>query len=300
MSIWGGAGTGAAVGTAFAPGVGTAIGAALGAAGGYFGSKRSNKKLRGISAPFQPYSGYRPPHVNYNPKTESNIYAPGNTFRPVEDLISRIVMERAQGQGVGYDPARRQELLENFKIQQDRDLEQSNYDLQNRLSGMGLSHNAAAYNDLIGRSLKEAGREKNLYTNRVDIEDLARRNQERDINTGRLQNLNTFNFGQENAVADFDLNAYRAEQGLESDRRGFQAKEAELYQDPLSTALENAGYGYALSNQPNRQPTMPAPEQFPSYDPSLGKKGGYKKNEYNEYDPTTIALIKKGYSLKKS
>ena len=178
---------------------------------------------------FQSYSGYRPPHVGH--------------LRPVEDQITKILMERSAGQDVGFDPKRREELLQNFNTEQGRDLEDKKSDLQNRISGMGLSRNPAVYDELLGRAEREAGREKNLYTNRVDIEDLAKRNEERDVNTGRLQGLNTFNFGQEDKAADFDLNVYNSENAA---RNSSYDRRAGSYQDPLGTALELAGKGAGL------------------------------------------------------
>lgn len=202
--------------------------------GGLFGAKSKNKKLKGLSDPFPQYSGYKPPHVEH--------------LRPVEKMITDTVMRRSQGQDVGYDPARRQALLDNFNIEQGRDLDERKVDLDNRLSGMGLSRNAAAYDELVGRELRDAQREKNLYTNKVDIEDLGRRNEERDINTARLQDLNTFNFGQENNAAQFDLDVYNAESGNERARRGLQAQQADMYEDPFGSALISGANLYSGVN----------------------------------------------------
>jgi len=187
----------------------------------------ANKRADDLSQPMEKYSGYRPPKVSF--------------LRPVEDDITRILRERASGQDVGYDPRRREELLQNFDIQQGRDLEEQNADINNRISGMGLSRNPAVYDELMGRANREAGREKNLYRNRVDIEDLARRNEERDINTGRLQDLNTFNFGQDNQAADFDLRVFGQESGNELARRGIALGTEQYRQSPIGTALQVAG-----------------------------------------------------------
>ena len=241
------------------------------------------KKGKPQAPEFQPYSGYRPPHV-------SNL-------RGVEDLTNRIIMERAQGQGVGYDPARREELLKNFEIQQNRDLSQNQSDIQNRISGMGLSRNPAVYDELIGRANRNANQEKNLYTNRVDIEDLARRNEERDVNTGRLQNLNSFNFGQENNAANFDLAAYNAEQP--NRYRSFDAEQSQ-YQDPWGTALETAGKVgglYADYQTGGLASTLSGAMQTPTYQGIHSSSGpGVRKDPYNNY-LSNLALTKKGYNL---
>ena len=185
-------------------------------------------KNKGPQAPdFQPYSGYRPPHVNY--------------LRPVEDQITQILMQRSQGQGVGYEPERREKLLQDFDIEQGRVKRDRDSDLQNRISGMGLSRSPAVYDELMGRANRHDEEESNLYRNRVDIEDLARRNEERDVNTGRLQGLNTFNFGQENNVANFDRAIYNDENNARSQAFNDQNTAYGNRQDPLGTALEVAG-----------------------------------------------------------
>jgi len=257
--------------------LGLALLAAGGALGGYMGAKAKNKKMKGVSDAMPKYSGYRPPHTQH--------------LRPVEDLITKITMERAQGQGVGYDPARRDALLKNFEIEQDRDLEDTKADLNNRLSGMGLSRNAAAYDEVIGRALREAGREKNLYTNRIDIEDLARRNEERDTNTARLQDLNTFNFGQENEAANFDLDVFRTESGNELSRRGLQMQEADAYEDPMASALAGGGNAY-FTQQALKSPKINQTPQAPTYDPRISVPGKSFSDSTNmKKDPTFIAFM---------
>ena len=177
----------------------------------------SNKRA---DAGSMPYSGYRPPRSNY--------------LRPVEDQITKILMERSKGLDVGYDPKRREELLENFDIEQGRDSKERNTDIQNRISGMGLSRNPAVYDELLGRANRHDEEEKNLYRNRVDIEDLGVRNSEKREATAGLQDLNSQNFNQENAAADFDLRAFAQDSS--------NALAWENYrQSPIGTALQVAG-----------------------------------------------------------
>lgn len=260
-------------------------GALLGAGGGYLSARAKNKKLKGVSDAFAPYTGYTPPRTQY--------------LRPVEDLITQTTMRRSQGQDVGYDPGRREALLKDYDIEQGRSLDLQKRDLTNRLSGMGLSRNAAAYDELVGRALRQAEQEKNLYRNRVDIEDLARRSEERDINTGRLQNLNTFNFGQENQVADFERAIWEGETGNEARRRSLQLGVADRYQDPWASALaggvEGANIGAGLSGTMSKPPT--AREFDPRYDVLSGRGVGYRKDMENRYlDP---ALRNRGYNLQR-
>lgn len=285
---------------------GTAL-ALLGAYGSYKSAKNKNSRISGADAPFASYSGYRPPQTEY--------------LRPVEKMITETTMRRSQGQDVGYDEARRNALLQNFNIEQARGLETSNRDLQNRLSGMGLSRNAAAYNDLIGQNLRQADQEQNLYRNRVDIEDLARRNEERDLNTERLQRLNEFNFGQENRVADFDLDKYRAEQGLEAQRRGYQLQAADMYEDPWASALMGgtnmylvgdqwnkeqagnvmSGTGGGMSGSPEQGPTLSKTPTASGYSnsPSQRYSGVYSGETDMKKSPTYRALLNKNLQLQR-
>lgn len=261
-----------------AAGVGTALSYGGAAYSGYKavkGAVGSNKKNGAGGASYAPpkYEGYRPPAVGH--------------LRPVEDQITEILMQRSKGQDVGYDPERRNELLQNFEIQQDRDLEERNSDLQNRISGMGLSRNPAVYDELMGRATREAGREKNLYTNRVDIEDLARRNEERDVNTGRLQNLNTFNFGQENNRAKFDLDVYNSEQGFANDAAN---RNDANYQDPLGSGIAGAADIYSMLNGKGggvNLSSTPSPAGYDRIHTSSG--AGVKKDAYGNYF-TQLAL----------
>jgi hypothetical protein len=224
----------------------------------------SNERADAGSAP---YSGYRPPRVN--------------NLRPVEDQITQILMQRSKGEGVGYDPKRRDELSQNFSIQQDRDMEDTRSDLQNRISGMGLSRNPAVYDELLGRAEREAGREKNLYENRIDIEDLERRNEERDVNTGRLQGLNTFNFGQENAAADFDLRAFAQDSANALNWENYR-------QSPIGTALQVAGAASKFfpgggGGEPITMSQGNAPVQGYQQSIHTSSGPGYKKDVYGDY-----------------
>jgi hypothetical protein len=110
--------------------------------------------------------------------------------------------------------------------------------------------------------------------NTLNIEDLARANQERDINTARLQDLNTFNFGQENTGAEFDLNQWKAEESAKEARTGQGLEYASMYRDPYSVGMGTMGAGLSnwgsdmtsmgMNKQQNQQsvvqntPSMPA------------------------------------------
>lgn len=153
---------------------------------------------------FKPYSGLRPPRIDTKDK---------EILRPTQAQTYDILMKRSRGEGVGYDPQRREllaKLVKNELAAQEEDQLRS---AEGAISQAGLSGNPRAYEALAGRVKRDTGRNLENSMSRIAIEDLTRANEERDINTARLQDLNTFNFGQENNRANFDLSVYGAEEG---------------------------------------------------------------------------------------
>ena len=171
---------------------------------GIFGKK---KKKSTPAYEFIPYSGARPIAPSFTKESEKALYD--------------TIVPRSQGIGVGYDPARRasaQALLEStINKQKEDDVRYA----KGRASAAGLSGNLRAQEALAGRVERDAARSLADQTNALNIEDLTRANEERDINTQRLQNFSNFQFGQGNKVADFDLGVYNAEQGNRFDAAGF-------------------------------------------------------------------------------
>lgn len=209
-----------------------AVAAGAGALVGGVSASRSNKK-RPNAVAFQPYEGHRPPLPNYT--------------RDVEKQVYETLMRRSQGQDVGFDPRRRDALLENYNIENDRYLDRQTNDIQNRLSGMGLSKNLRAYDALMNRALEDNKRDGDLYRNRVDIEDLTRRSDEKIHNTDQLQAFNNFNFGQENTRANFDLSEYGAEQANRYNSYGTEVQRFNQYQSPLLAGMQGAVQGGSLA-----------------------------------------------------
>lgn len=238
--------------------------AAAGGAGGFLSSKKSNKRLGGVADKLPAYSGYKPPSVSF--------------LRPVESQITDIVLKRSANQDVGFDPARREKLLENYKIETGRNYENNRADTLNQLSGAGLSSNLAARDALLGRLDREKNNNDTLYRNKVDIEDLTRRNEERDVNTGRLADLNRFNFGQENTRASFDKSIWDSENQNELARRGLQMQSAAAYQDPFAEALAGgANMAFSAANLAGGGGGMPKTATTPDVSGvSPYKKGAYE------------------------
>lgn len=277
-----GAASGAQLGSSFGPYGAIIGGVAGGALGAFTGKKKKQDPYEAALQGYKPYSGLRPPRVNYDPNVESPVPSPGNILRPVQQMITDTVSRRSQGQDVGYDPARRNKLQENFDIQQNRDYENQSADIKNRLAGQGLSRNAAANDDALGRALRAKNEEKAIYTNKIDIEDLARANEERDVNTGRLQALNAQNFGQENTAANFDLNAYNSENQSRLGFGGLQLRAEQQaydqYEDPYASALGIAGNAISTirNNGSSGSPVIAGESATPDYQKSIyGQNGSY-------------------------
>jgi hypothetical protein len=202
--------------------VATAVAGGTAIAGGVGAISRNSKRPKAPS--FQPYNGPRPPQVE--------------GLRDVEKMVRETLMRRSQGDDVGYDPRRRQDLLTKYELENKKSLERQKDDINNHLSGMGLSRNLRAVDALYNRAMEDNKTASDLYRTNVDIEDLTRANQERDVNTARLQDLNTFNFGQENTRANFDKSVYDSEQGNRFNEYGAKSNYYDQYQDPIGTGVE--------------------------------------------------------------
>ena len=170
----------------------------------------SGNKSQAPSYQYQPFSGVRPPRVDY---TDPSTGQPTNYLRSTQALTQKIIPERAQGIGVGYDPAWMTESTNLLKDTLNRNAEDQTRAAAGSLSAAGLSGNPRAIEATQGRVLRDVGRTYGQGVTQLDIANMERANQERDVNTARLQQLNSSNFGQENNAANFDLSVYGAEQG---------------------------------------------------------------------------------------
>lgn len=152
---------------------------------------------------YKPYSGARPSSIDANGK---------EYLRPTQDLTQQIIMDRAQGIGVGYDPSWMKLNEDILRSNSDRSLQDTLRTQKGALSSAGLSGNPRAYEATAGRAMRNSNEDMTNAMKALATSDMERKNTERDVNTQRLQNLNTFNFGQENKVADFDLSTYLGEE----------------------------------------------------------------------------------------
>lgn len=161
---------------------------------------------------FQSYGGLRPPRID----------SPGQEIlRPTQKAIFDTRMRRSQGQDVGYDPAWLKLNTDLINSNANKSREDSIRDATGRLASSGLGGNARAQEALTGRVNRDADRTIGDSITALSVADLERKSQERAQNTDQLQALNSFNFGQEDKAADFDLNVYSAEQGGRLGAAGF-------------------------------------------------------------------------------
>lgn len=171
---------------------------------GFYNKKSSNQDQSAYQ--FTPYSGPTPPAVD----------SPGQEIlRPTQKQIYDILTRRSEGRDVGYNPEMKREAIDLLGSQLDQSQEDQVRAAKGSAAASGLGGNLAAQSALEGKVRRDIGRTYGQGVTEINIEDLARQNQERDINTARLQDFNNSNFGQENNRADFGLKQYATEQGLQ-------------------------------------------------------------------------------------
>lgn len=249
----------------------TALTGGLGALAGFSGANASNKRApKGIN--YQPYNGYRPPHIDYTDPSGKQV----NNLRNVQQSITDTLMRRSQGQDVGYDPALISKSKENFNINQKQQDERNRAALDNELSGTGMSRNLAARDLTVNRLTQDENREQNKAFNDIDIASMERANQEKQAATSGLQGLNSFDFGQENNAANFDLGVYGAENGAKQGAFNTQQTAFGDYQDPAGSAIAGAGAGAgAVSGLQTNQALIAALNRNaqPAASPTFGSGG---------------------------
>ena len=252
----------------------------------------SKKKSASNSFEYQPYSGLRPPRVDYTDASGKNV----EILRPTQKAIFDTLMRRSQGQDVGYDPARKSAAIALLESKIGKQREDDVRTAQGRVAASGLSGNLRAQEALTGRVNRDSARTLGEGINALNIEDLTRANEERDVNTSRLQNFNLQNFGQENTAANFDLDVYGAEQNNrlgafganEGVRRYDQTRSDENFSDLTGLALNGADMylkatnptyagassvaalagGKGIANEPSQTPSF--------YNQPLKKTGAYR------------------------
>jgi len=243
-----------------------------------------SRKNKGGGYEFAPYTGYRPPHVE--------------NLRPVETDTQNIIRDRAKGVGVGFDPqmmATQQALIQSALQKRQAD---EIRDASGRIASGGLSGNVRAQEAIAGRVNRDIGRTLGDEIGKLSAAHLTRANDERDTNTARLQRLNEFNFGQENRVADFDLNAYNAEQGFRRDAFGInegvnqynQNRSDDQFNDLTGLALAGADI-YMTSKGVPPGTTSAAAEALAGK--GIAPHGGYVNFASLSNDPLTRSRLRR-------
>ena len=173
---------------------------------GFGGDESRNKG--GSSFQYQPYGGLRPPRIDYT-KNGQNV----EILRPTQQQIFDLLMSGSKGQGVGYAQERKSAAIALLESKLGKQREDDIRAAEGRVASSGLSGNLRAQEALTGRVNRDYGRTLGEGVNALNIEDLGVQQREREADKRALQVLNSFNFGQENKAADFDLSAYGQEQG---------------------------------------------------------------------------------------
>lgn len=326
MANWSGAGSGAlsgaALGTQIAPGWGTVIGGAAGGLKGLF-SKKKKKSSAPTWTP-QPYSGYRPPRIDYTGNPESSSWLSGNfpesmkslvqgtsgkemnTLRPVSSLYTGMVANRAQGNDIGYDPSWLNSSQALIRSELGKSEEDILRDAKGAQSASGLSGNLRAYEALAGRVKRNTQRELQDATSKLNIADMERKALEKYGYTGMLGNLNQSNFNQENAAAEFDRAVWEAEQlnnakaaGINMDAYQtdniFDENESEGQMGFGTDILQNLGGSGFLNNLgPSAQSLLNGNQTgkgiagYSNFDPNMPTSGG----GYRQVNPRKTSLVR--------
>lgn len=202
-------------------------------------ANKQNRKYKNAMAdyPYTPYAGERPPDIDVN----GTDYLRG-TQKQIQDIVSK----RAAGEGVGYSPEWLSSSQALIKSNLDRALEDRTRTTAGSLSAAGLSGNLRAQEAMTGRAQRDYSTDLGNSMSQLTIADMERKNQERDVNTARLQDLNTFNFGQENTGSIFDQNTWKMEEAAKEARTAQALDAADRFRDPYSVGMATMGSG--LSN----------------------------------------------------
>jgi hypothetical protein len=188
--------------------------AAIGAGGAIGAAALSKKKKSGASSyDFKPYSGMKPPRIDYTDASGS----PVEILRPTQKQDFDITMRRSLGQDVGYDPSWMSSATALTKNELGRAKEDNLRAQKGSLSAAGLSGNPRAYEATAGRVERNYSTDLENSLNRLNVANMEASRSDKNAATERLATLNQNNFGQENKAADFDLRAYLGEEGI---RRG--------------------------------------------------------------------------------
>ena len=147
-----------------------------------------------------PYTGRRPESPSYTKESEKAYYD--------------TILPRSQGIGVGYDPSWLTSSTALINSQLGKEQEDRLRDTKGSLSASGLSGNPRAYEATAGRVQRDTQREMQDAQSKLNIANMERANQERDVNTGRLGQFNQFEFGQGNTAANFDLGQWQDQNQL--------------------------------------------------------------------------------------
>ena len=210
------------------------------------------------------YGGRTPPNVDFNDPSAGGYLAGNfpsslqgliqgpngqgaNTFRPVQSLYTGLVANRAQGNDVGYSPEWMKSSTDLLKSNIGQAKTEALRNSAGALSASGLSGNPRAYEATSGRTNSDYDQKMKDALSALTISDMERKNQERDVNTGRLGALNTQNFNQENTGANFDLNQWQEQNQLGLSAANLAANNYWAQQQQNEQAVQDIGQGVGMA-----------------------------------------------------
>lgn len=223
---------------------------------------------------FKPYTGYTPPHTytsdptgeyakylqQYYPESLSGLIGEGgnvNVLQPTNLLTHGLIANRAQGQDVGYAPEWMDLNTGLIKSELGRSRDDALRSAKGSLSAAGLSGNPRAYEATAGRVNRDYTTDLSNSLAKLSIADLERKNQERDVNTERLRQLNSQNFSQENNVADFELRKYLGEENARANAYTTDLL-GQKYYDTLGDQASQGTAGFITEGAQALGPTLQA------------------------------------------
>lgn len=211
-----------------------AVGGGLGAWGASRAAKSGNQRVADAmnKYPYSPYSGYKPQRIDTASK---------EILRPTQAQDFDITMRRSLGQDVGYDPSWMSESQKVLQSNFGRSLKDQLRNSAGSLSASGLSGNPRAYEATSGRIQRDTDENLQNALSGLTIANMEASREDKNSATNRLAELNRFNFGQENTVADFDLNQWQMEESAKQGRMGLGLNAASMYRNPSAQALSVGG-----------------------------------------------------------
>ena len=243
------------------------VGGGMQTAGSTMQVRDQNKKIKNAMSdyPYEDYAGYKPPKTDWTsedgsagsyvseafPESLKSLITGKsgkdvNTLRAVQALNTNLISNRAQGNDVGYSPEWMKENVDVLNSQLKRREGDQLRTSAGALASQGLGGNPRAYEATSGRIQRNNSEDLANAISALNIADMEKKADQTYGYAGMLQDLNRDNFGQDNKVAEFDLNQWKAEESAKQGRTGLGLEAASMFRSPWGNALSS--WGGSLSN----------------------------------------------------